>query len=164
VLHTVFPDLLGREVLHIVPGVLPGSIPEPPDLEHESFMFIIPLSDKVVADSLNWFSTRRGKGGDLPRGQFPCPGRITLGRFRGPGGLVPVDSAYTLVTFDCQPTPVCLQDLLGSQSLEDEFPPLVLVRVHEYPISNSEGFASSLYALVEGPFVPGLSLLHGVPD
>jgi len=126
-------------------------------------MFVIPLSDKVVEDSLNRFTTRQGKGGDLSRGQCPCPGRITLGRFRGPGGMVPVDSAYTIVTFDGQPTAVCLQDLVGSQRLEDEFPPLVLVRLHEYPISNSEGFASSLYALVEGPFVPGLRLLHGVP-
>jgi len=159
----VFADLVGREILHIVPGVLPGSIPEPPDLEHESLMFVIPLSDKVIEDSLNRLTTRRGKGGDLPRGQCPCPGRITLGRFWGPGGMVPVDSAYTIVAFDGQPKPVCLQDLVGSQRLEDEFPPLVLVRFHEYPVSNSEGFASSLYALVEGLFVPGLGLLHGIP-
>jgi len=145
-----------------VTGVLPGSVPEPSDLEHESLMFVVPLSDKVVEDSLNRFTTRRGKGGDLLRGQCPCPGRGTLGWFRGPGGVVPVDSAYTIVTFDGKPTPVCLQDLVGSQRLEDEFPPLVLVRLHEYPVSNPEGFASSLYALVEGPFVPGLRLLHGI--
>jgi len=119
----VFANLLSREVLQIVPGVLPKSIPEPSDLEHESLVFVVPLSDKVVEDRLNRFTTRRGKGGDLPRGQCPCPGRVTLGWFRGPGGVVPVDSAYTIVTFDGKPTPVCLQDLVGSQRLEDEFPP-----------------------------------------
>jgi len=42
----------------MVPGVLPGSIPEPSDLEHESLMFVVPLSDKVVEDSFNRFTTR----------------------------------------------------------------------------------------------------------
>jgi len=54
----LFANLLIREVLHKVPGVLPGSIPKPSDLEHESLMFVIPLSDEVVEDSLNRFTTR----------------------------------------------------------------------------------------------------------
>jgi len=41
-----------------VPGVLPGSIPEPPDLEHESLLVVVPLSDKAVEDSLNRFTCR----------------------------------------------------------------------------------------------------------
>jgi len=56
--HTVFANLLSREVLHIVPGVLLRSIPEPSDLEHELLMFVIPLSNKVVEDRLNRFTTR----------------------------------------------------------------------------------------------------------
>jgi len=56
--RTVLADLLSREVLHIVPGVLPGSIPEPPDLEHESLLVVVPLSDKAVQDSLNRFTGR----------------------------------------------------------------------------------------------------------
>ena len=63
----------------------------------------------------------------MPRGQCPCPGRVTLGWFRGPGGVVPVHGAYPIVTFDGEPTPVGLQDLVWSQSLEDEFTPLVLM-------------------------------------
>jgi len=42
-------------------------------------MFVVPLSDNVVDDSLNRFTSRSGKGGDLPRGQCPCPGRVTPG-------------------------------------------------------------------------------------
>jgi len=53
---TVLAHLLSREVLHIVPGVLPGSIPEPSYLEHESLMVVISLSGKVVEDSLNRFA------------------------------------------------------------------------------------------------------------
>jgi len=56
--HAVLADLLSREVLHIVPGVPPGSLPEPPDLEHESVLVIVPLSDKAVEDSLNRFTGR----------------------------------------------------------------------------------------------------------
>ena len=44
VLPTVLGNLLSWEVRHIVPGVLPGSIPKPPYLEHESLLDIIPLS------------------------------------------------------------------------------------------------------------------------
>jgi len=47
-LLAVSANLLGREVLHIVPGVLPESIPEPPHLEHESLMFVVSLSKKMV--------------------------------------------------------------------------------------------------------------------
>jgi len=55
---TVLANLLSGEVLHIVPGVLPGSIPEPAYLEHESLLGVIPLSDNVVEDSLNRFTSR----------------------------------------------------------------------------------------------------------
>jgi len=41
-----------------VPGVLPGSIPEPPHLKHEPLMFIILLFDEVVKDSLYRFNSR----------------------------------------------------------------------------------------------------------
>ena len=34
------------------------TIPEPPDLEHESLLVIVPLSDKAVEDSLNRFTGR----------------------------------------------------------------------------------------------------------
>jgi len=54
----VLADLLSREVLHVVPGVLPGFIPEPSYLEHESLLVVIPMSDKVVKDSLNRFTSR----------------------------------------------------------------------------------------------------------
>jgi len=40
---------------------------------------------------------------------------------------------------------------------------LVLVELHEYRVSNLEGFAASLHVLVEGPFVPGLCLFHRIP-
>ena len=56
--RTELTDPRSREVLHIEPGVLPGSIPEPSDLEHESLLVIEPLSDKVVEDSLNRFTGR----------------------------------------------------------------------------------------------------------
>ena len=59
--HEVFANLLSRKVLHIVLGVLPGSIPERSYLEHESLMVVVPLSDKVVEDSLNRFTGRSGK-------------------------------------------------------------------------------------------------------
>jgi len=88
---------------------------------------------------------------------------ITVQQFRGPVCVVPIDGADPTVTFDGKPTPVGLQDLVGSQCLEDYFTPLVLVGLHEYPVSNMEGFAVSLYALVEGSFVPGLCLFHGIP-
>jgi len=77
--------------------------------------------------------------------------------------VVPVDGADTIVTFDGKPKPVGLQDLVEFQGLEDELTPLVLVGLHEYPVFNSEGFAASLHALVEDPFVPGLRLLHCIP-
>jgi len=77
--------------------------------------------------------------------------------------VVPIDGTDPIVTFDGEPTPVCLQDLVGSQCLEDEFTPLVFVGLHKYPVSNLEGFAASLHALVEGSFVPGLCLFHGIP-
>jgi len=56
--RTVLADLLSREVLHIVPGVLPGSIPEPSDFEHTSLLVVVPLSDKAVEDSLNLLTCR----------------------------------------------------------------------------------------------------------
>jgi len=54
----ILADLLSWEVLHVVPGVLSGSIPEPSYLEHESLLVVIPLSDKVVEDSLIRFTYR----------------------------------------------------------------------------------------------------------
>ena len=77
--------------------------------------------------------------------------------------MVPIDGTDTIATFDGKPTPVGLQDLVWSQCLEDEFTPLVIVGLHEYPVSNLEGFAASLHALVEGPFLSGLCLFHGIP-
>jgi len=56
--RTVLADLFSREILHTVPGVLPGSIPEPSDLEHESLLVVVLLSDKAVEDSLNRFTCR----------------------------------------------------------------------------------------------------------
>jgi len=47
-----------QEVLHIVPGVLPGSLPEPLDLEHESLLVVVPLFDKAVENSPNRFTGR----------------------------------------------------------------------------------------------------------
>jgi len=89
--------------------------------------------------------------------------RRIFGWFRGPGGVVPVDGTDAIVTFDGRPTPVGLHDLIGSQCLYDEFTPLVLVGLHKYPVSNSEGFAASLHALVEGPLVLGLCFFHCIP-
>jgi len=77
--------------------------------------------------------------------------------------MVPIDGTYTIVTFDGKPTSVGLQDLLGSQCLEDEFTFLVLEGLHEYPVFNLEGFAANLHALVEGSFVPGSCLFHCIP-
>ena len=56
--RTVLADLLSREVLQVVPGVLPGFIPDPSDLEHESLLVVVPLPDKAVEDSLNRFTCR----------------------------------------------------------------------------------------------------------
>jgi len=56
--RTVLSGLLRREVLHIMPGVLPGSIPEPSDLEHVSLLVVVPLPDKEVEDSLNRLNCR----------------------------------------------------------------------------------------------------------
>jgi len=56
--RTVVAELLNREVLHKVPRVLPGSIPKPSDLEHESLLVVVPLPDKAVEDSLNRFTCR----------------------------------------------------------------------------------------------------------
>ena len=77
--------------------------------------------------------------------------------------MVPVVGADTIVTFDDKPAPIGLQDLVGSQCLEDEFNPLILVVLREYSVSNSEGFAASMQALFEGPFVPGLRIFPCIP-
>jgi len=58
VLCTVLADLLSRKVHHIVPGALLGSISEPPDLEKESLLVIVPLLDTAVEDSLNRLTGR----------------------------------------------------------------------------------------------------------
>jgi len=57
VLLAVFANLLGGEVLHIVTGVLPGSIPEPSHLEHAALMFVVSLTDEVVEDIINRFTS-----------------------------------------------------------------------------------------------------------
>jgi len=67
--------------------------------------------------------------------------------------VVSINGTDPIVTFDSKPTPVGLQDLVGSQCLEDKFTPLVLVGLHEYPVFNLKGLAASLHALVEGSFV-----------
>jgi len=48
----ILADLLTWKVLHVVPGVRTWSIPEPPHLEHEAFMLIVPLSDNIFKCSL----------------------------------------------------------------------------------------------------------------
>jgi len=123
----ILADLLTWKVLHVLPGVLAWSMPEPPHLEHEAFMLIIPLSDKIVEDSLERFTSRRGEGRDTPGGQGPGPGWVTFRGFRGPAGMVAVNGADPIVTFDGEPAPIRLQDLVGSKGLEDELAPLVLV-------------------------------------
>jgi len=90
-------------------------------------MLIIYLSDKVVEDSLERLTSRRGEGRDTPRGQSPGPGRVTLRVLRGPGGMVAVDGADPIVTLDGEPAPTCLKDLVRSMGLENELAPLVLV-------------------------------------
>jgi len=57
VLLAVFANLHGGEVLHIVPGVLPGSIPEPSHLERAALMFVVALTDEVVEDIINRFTS-----------------------------------------------------------------------------------------------------------
>jgi len=76
--------------------------------------------------------------------------------------VVPIDGTDSIVTFDGKPTPVGLQDLVESQCLEDEFTPLILVGLHEYPVFNWKGFAASLHVVVEGSFVPGSCLFHRI--
>ena len=76
--HTVFAGLISLEVLHIVPGVLPVSIPEPLNPENASLMFVVTLSDQKVNYRLNRFTSRGRKGGDLARSQGPRPGRVPL--------------------------------------------------------------------------------------
>jgi len=123
----ILADLFTWKVLHVVPGVLAWSIPEPPHLEHEAFMHIIPLSDKIVEDSPERFISRRGEGRDTPCGQGPGPGCVTLRGLRGPGGMIAVIGADLIVTFDCEPAPIRLQDLVGSKGLKDELYHRVLV-------------------------------------
>jgi len=118
--------LLTLNVLLVVPGGLPWSIPEPPHLEHEVSKLIIPLSDKMVKASER-FTSRRGEGRDTPCGQGPGPGWVTLRWLLGPGGVVSVNGADPLVTLDGEPAPIRLQDVVGSKGLEDELAPVVLV-------------------------------------
>jgi len=56
--RTVLADLLSREVLHVISGVLLGSIVESYYLEHESLLVVVPLSDEVVQDRINRFTCR----------------------------------------------------------------------------------------------------------
>jgi len=56
--RTVLADLFSRKVLHMVPAVLPWSIPEQSDLEHEFLLVVVPLPDKAVKDSVNRFTCR----------------------------------------------------------------------------------------------------------
>jgi len=49
----VLTDLFSWKVLDIFSCILPWSIPEPADLEHEALVNILPLSDKLVEDSLH---------------------------------------------------------------------------------------------------------------
>lgn len=112
--HTVFAGLISLEVLHIVPGVLPVSIPEPLNPENASLMFVVTLSDQKVNYRLNRFTSRGRKGGDLARSQGPRPGRVPLWWLRGPSGVVPIYGAFTIVTINGEPTPVRLQETVWS--------------------------------------------------
>jgi len=77
--------------------------------------------------------------------------------------VVPIDGTVPIVNFDGEPTPVCLPYLDVSQSHDDEFAPLVVVELPEYLVSILKGFVTSLHALVEGSFVPGLCIFYGFP-
>jgi len=74
----ILADLLTGKVLDVEPSVFSCSMPEPPHLEHEAFMLIIPLSDKMVEDSLERLTSRRGERSDSPCGQGTGPGWVTL--------------------------------------------------------------------------------------
>ena len=113
----ILADLLTGKVLDVEPSVFTWSMPEPPHLEHEAFMLIIPLSDKMVEDSLERLTSRRGERRDSPCGQGPGPGWVTLRRLRGPGGMVSVNGADPIVTFYGERAPIRLQDLVGSKDL-----------------------------------------------
>ena len=53
----VLTDLLSWKVLDMFPCILPWSIPEPADVEHRAPVVIIPLSDKLVENSLHLLLT-----------------------------------------------------------------------------------------------------------
>jgi len=90
---------------------------------------------------------RGGRGPTTQPNSFSRP--VTLGWFRGPGGVALNNGTNPIDTFDGKPTPVGLRNPVGSLFLKNELSPLVLVGLHKDPVSNLEGFAASLHALVE---------------
>jgi len=123
----VLSDLLSRKVLDVLPGVFPWSIPEPADLEHKASVVIIPLSDKLVEDSLHRLLTRRREGRYTPCLKGAFPRRITLRRLRRQCGVVTVYGTDPIGTLDGETTAISLEYLIRPLRLEDEFTSLVLV-------------------------------------
>ena len=123
----VLSDLLSRKVLDILPCVFRWSIPEPAELEHKAPVVIMPLSDKLVEDSLHRVLTRRREGWYTPCLKSAFPRRITLRRIRRQCGVVTVYGTDPIGTFDGETTAISLEYLIRPLRLDDEFTSLVLV-------------------------------------
>lgn len=125
---------------------------------------MVSMSDKLIEHRLQRHIGGSTQGWQSPSLQSSLPSGVSLWGFGCASGVVPVHCPDTIVTLDGCPPPIRLQDVVRSQSLEDQHLSLLVVGVHVNPIYNSEGISTVSNSNVEVPLASGLSFVDRSPN